>query len=63
MLLTIYMKRIYNTDEGQKHFVLCDAAPALRHFFLFYFISQYINCEFFYLYLKLGMCIAVYISE
>ena len=32
-------------------------------FFLFYFISQYINCEFFYLYLKLGMCIAVYISE
>ena len=61
MLLTIYMKRIYITCEGQKHFVLCDEMPALRHFF--YFISQYINCEFFYLYLKLGIWIAVYINE
>lgn len=30
------MKRIYNTDEGQKHFVLCDATPALRHFFILF---------------------------
>ena len=33
MLLTIYMKRIYNTSEGQKHFVLCDETPAFCHFF------------------------------
>ena len=33
ILLTIYMKRIYNTTEGQKHFVLCDETPAFCHFF------------------------------
>ena len=33
ILLTIYMKRIYNTNEGQKHFVLCDETPAFCHFF------------------------------
>ena len=33
ILLTIYTKRIYNTSEGQKHFVLCDETPAFCHFF------------------------------
>lgn len=35
ILLTIYTKRIYNTTEGQKHFVLCDETPAFCHFFLY----------------------------
>lgn len=39
MLLTIYMKEMYTDISGQKHFVLCDATPALRHFF--YFISSH----------------------
>lgn len=33
ILLTIYTKRIYNSSEGQKRFVLCSPTPALGYFF------------------------------
>ena len=50
ILLTIYTKRIYNTSEGQKHFVLCSPTPALDYFF--YIKSQ----EETHLYIK-WMCL------
>lgn len=33
ILLTTYMKKMYTEFSVQKHFVLCDATPALHHFF------------------------------
>ena len=43
ILLTFYMKKTYNDFGGQKHFVLCDATPALRHFFILFPLLVYHN--------------------